>query len=210
MLDNTPENPYEGVTTIDQIDIYSGAYTQEYIRYLCSLELSKNLQLSPPPWHRKYRRKKYRPKKQIAEVPLDNYTLSPRKEKSPSKQVQKLKQKGVTPKKWSIPAEEDFSMIEKKLDRGRQVFVSVVESIDDKYIVFGNITQQNTGRVYEETSSMHRKRGIEKHGFVVGDLVSFEARLWQINTGYTSYGENIDDSVVRYRFATCTKHQKLN
>ena len=203
--DNNKEVPY----TIDQVDIYASAYTQEWIMYLCSLELPPSMQLPKPPWYMKYKKRKKYPFKKAYTVSVKNNIHKPI-DAPPSKKIQELKRRGITGKKWVVPVEEDYQMIVKKINRGRHTFVSVLLSIDDRYYNFGNITNQITGKQYSEIIVIEKKPGILKYGFVAGDLIEFEARLTQINTGYTSYGENIDDSVVEYKFTKLTKYQKIN
>jgi hypothetical protein len=209
--DTSDNNLYDGINTIDRVDIYAAAYSDEYIMYLCSLELSESMRLPKPPWYRIYNKKKKRPKKQVCLVPLDNYTLKPKSEKEYSKQVQKLKLQGVTLKQWTIPAEEEYTMQSKIVDKGRHVFVALVSEITDKEFCFANITQQNTGKsLGDYILKIPNKPMIRSKEFEVGDLVSFEARFYQITTGYVNYIDSIDDSVISYKLNTSKLHKKIN
>jgi hypothetical protein len=210
-MDYTKETPYVGITTIDLIDPYAYAYTDEYVQYLKHLELPEANRLPKPPWYRKYKRSKKGGKQY--EHMMDNYLLFARKDKDMSANIQKLKEKGVILKRTICPQpekEQDTLMASKVRDFGRYTFVGIVSHIDGDYVEFSEILQSTGRELLNFTLSLSLTKSPLFSELKEGDLVQFVARLCIITTGYVNYMEGVNESTNTYRLKTPKQFKKLN
>lgn len=197
--------------TIDTIDPFFRAYTDEYIKYLQHLELPIQYQLPKPPWYKKYRDFRSRRPPQYDHA-LDNFLHFPRKDKEISEQTKLLKEQGIVPKRTICPAaEEELIMQTKTKDCGRYWFMGIISLYNDDIMQVSEIIQQNTGReLTDYVLEVKNNNKLKTYNLLLGNIVSFQARLHQITSGYINYTEGINDSVITYKLNTVNNYQLIN